>query len=194
MLMLKIVQSLDKLNEGEWKSLSDRVLGPDIHPERRETFCFAREALRLALCEYDYKVEIPDLVLSGYHSLAKFPELTFSLSHTRKTGVALLGRTKDFHSLGVDVERSDRAVKDSLRDKICHPDDEAKLRNIELWVLKEAAFKCLSNSGLYSQQPLYTDLKVSGSSWQHSPSGIKGECELTLHDHLILGKALLRRS
>jgi hypothetical protein len=191
MVILKIVQTLDKLNNPEWTDFAASVLGPDIHPERRETFCFAREALRLALCELDYNPEINDLVLHGYHSLKKYPELTFSLAHTKKTGVALLGHQREFRSLGVDVELATRPVKDSIRDRIAHPADE-KLRNIEAWVLKEAVFKCVSNSGLLANEPLYPDLCISRTGWQHTPSGLKGECELSETGDLLLGKAFLR--
>lgn len=191
MLILKIVQTLDKLNKPKWRVLADSVLGSDIHSERRETFCFAREALRLALCELDYKPEINDLVLNGYHSLEKYPEVIFSLAHTKQTGVALMGLKKEFKALGVDVEIESRPVKDSIRDRIAHPADES-LRNIEAWVLKEAVFKCVSNSGLLPKEPLYPDLRISRTSWEHSPTGMKGECELSKVGELLLGKAFLR--
>ena len=190
MFSLQICQSLEHLNKS-WTELTLLCLGTEPHPERRKTFCFAREALRLALCELNFKPEISDLVLVGFQSLKNFPELTISLSHSREVGVALVGHQKTYQSLGVDVEYSDRVVKDAIIQKVANPLD-AKLSNIDLWVLKEAAFKCLMNSGKFSTPVLFTDIVVSAKNWSHPPSALAGECEIRQEQNLILGLAFLK--
>lgn len=189
MYTLKICQTLDHLNK-PWTELATQSLG-NAHPERVKTFCFAREALRLSLIEEGFKPEISDLVLQGFHSLGRYPDITLSLSHTKNTGVALTGRKEIFQSLGVDVENNDREVKQAIIQKVAHPLDE-KLRNIELWVLKEAAFKCLMNSQQLPLEALMTQIQVTASRWIHAPSGLSGECELRREGSLLLGLAFLK--
>lgn len=177
---LRICQTLDKLNEDAWSSLMEKELTASAHPRRKETYLFAREALRLALCDLGYLPQISELTLRHHHQLPHFPKVTVSLSHTPGTGVALVGYRQNYLSLGVDIERSDRMVKPEILARVSHPQD-ANLRNIEIWCLKEAVFKCLCNSERLNQEPLFTEIQITEGGWSHSPSGLAGKWELR-HD------------
>jgi 4'-phosphopantetheinyl transferase EntD len=190
MVIIKSCQSLDKLNESTRKFLLQNEFKSKVHPSREETFLLAREALRLALCEFGKFEELHSIILKNYHQLEGHPEFTLSLSHTEKCGVAALARRSDFLALGIDVEREDRAVRDELLQKISHPDD-LPLRNIVLWILKEAAFKCLSNSAALEKQPLFTDIQIGQESWSHSPSGLTGDWEIQNLKPYLIGLATL---
>ncbi len=69
-----------------------------------------------------------------------------SLAHT-KGAVAAAGSTdKSHHAIGVDIEHQSRQIPDTLRKYYLTSEDlHTELDTLQLWCLKEAAFKCLDN-------------------------------------------------
>lgn len=191
MVIIKCCQSLDKLNENDRDFLVQEEFESKVHPGREESFLLGREALRLALCELGKDTDLKKIKLKAYDGLQGHPELTLSLSHTEKCGVAALANRSAYISLGVDVEREEREVRDEIVRKLSHPED-LSLRNIEIWILKEAIFKCLSNSHRMEKDPLFTDIRISEKTWSHSPSGLKGEWEMQILKPYLVGLATLK--
>lgn len=177
MITLRSCQSLDNLNESEARFLLEREFKSKVHPGREETYLLAREALRLAFCAEGINLGLKKIILKTYGEMQDYPDYTLSLAHTHKCGVAALAKRSEFLAVGVDVEDESRPIKDTLIQKITHPRDTA-LRNIEIWILKEAVFKCLSNSGKLTEQPLYTEIEILKDGWSHSPSGLTGDWEI----------------
>ncbi len=170
--------------------LAGAVLGADPHPKRLQGFLYSREALRLILCSLNLPSDINSLVLTNYHSLKHSPEIVLSLSHTPGAGAAILGFRNHFRSIGIDVENENRVVSSLVKEKIAHPEDY-KLRNIEMWCLKEAAFKCLMNTDLFEQNVRFADIQIQKDTWSHAPSGLHGALELTQVDSFVLALATL---
>lgn len=191
MVIIKSCQSLDNLNKHARGILLKEEFESKVHPGREESFLLAREALRLALREQGSDVPLQNIILKTYDAADGFPEFTLSLSHTKKCGVAALAKRSEFRSLGVDVEREDRSMREDLVQKISHPGD-LLLRNIEIWTLKEAVFKCLSNSHLLKDLPLFTEIQILGNSWVHSSSGLKGEWKLEKLTPFLIALATLK--
>lgn len=174
-----------------WDRLAELALGKEVHQDRKTGFILSRMALKNALKAQGINLSVDELLLSNYHQLHHSPDLTLSLSHTKHYGAALIGKRKDFLSLGVDVEHEERLVKESIKERIAHPED-ASLRNIELWCLKEAAFKALMNTGRFEKPLEFSSIEIGDHQWLHSPSGLAGEWRLEKIDQAMLAMAFLR--
>ena len=96
-----------------------------------------------------------------------------------------------FRSVGIDIEREDRVVKDSIRERIAHKDD-ANFRNIEQWCLKEAAFKALMNTEQFEKPVEFSSICIGKESWSHSPSGLKGKWEMETIKLFVVARAFLQ--
>lgn len=185
-----VCDSVDESYKTSWELLVSNLI-PNSHSERKNSFILSREALRLVLIERGLFSDPNTLTLKKFSSLEIFPDLTLSLSHTKTWGGAVLGDLAEYVSLGIDIEEDSRVVKDGVIEKISHPRDE-NLRKIEIWVLKEAAFKCLMNSGKFEKDVLFRDIQISATGWAHSPSGLKGHLELKQSGKLLVGLASLK--
>lgn len=183
----KIAKSLDHLNASSWEELvkGDPALS---HNERIYSYCLAREALRLSFLELGIIFGPQELKVEHYSSLNKAPHYTLSLSHTKKWGAAIVAPKNEFLSVGIDIEENERDVKASIIQKVSHPLDE-KLRNLDLWCLKEAAFKCLMNSKKFTHPIPFSQIEVSKEKWRHSPSGSEGELNIMILPELTVAKA-----
>ncbi|RLA65393.1 MAG: hypothetical protein DRQ88_03415 [Epsilonproteobacteria bacterium] len=87
-----------------------------------------------------------DLTIIGHTHLAKHPQITASISHTRKVGAALTSNRDQYPSVGIDIEFVDRKIAHGAEKYFINEDDGVEVwQNILLtWTLKEAAFKALS--------------------------------------------------
>lgn len=186
----KIAHTLSEPGHLDWEVLAQKGLSSDAHPERKKAFLLAREALRSCLIQANLKPDIIDLELKHYCRLDRFPELTVSLSHTRSAAAALIASRSEYRSVGIDLERKDRSVNPLTLKKITNAHDE--LTGLELWCLKEAAYKCFSNSGVESDFVKFSQLEIRRDRWIHSPSGTEGEWELTQDGDFIVAVAFKR--
>ena len=175
----------------EWEKLAQKVLGSDVHSDRKMGFFLSREALKNAFELRGKKVSISELELDQYHEVKGFPHLTISLSHTKKCGAAIIAERKDFLSVGIDVEDEGRVVKDSIRQRIAHPED-ATLTNIELWCAKEAVFKAIMNTNRFEKPIEFGSIKILRDQWFHSPSGFSGEWKLESVRPFLMALAFLK--
>lgn len=191
MLLFKLSKNLTDPQDPEWEMLTKLTLGDDVHSDRKKGFLLSRDALKNALSSLRISTSPLDLVLTPFHQLEKFPDLCISLSHTKELGAALVGDRKNFRSVGVDVEHEERLVKEMIRQRIAHPEDE-NLRNIELWCLKEAAFKAIMNTENFEHPVEFSSIKIGDRKWSHSPSGLEGEWELEIVNRVVIAKAFLR--
>jgi hypothetical protein len=187
----KLAKTLSHPKDPQWEILVKDALGEALHPDRKLGFLLSREALKLCLKEQHYDLAIGQLKLGKFHQLLSCPQFTISLSHTAGWGAALLADRNIFQGVGIDVEHEERVVKASIMVRIAHPGD-VRLRNIELWCLKEAVFKALMNTDKF-QKPLdFSSLEISQEGWSHSPSGLSGHWELDLVKSLVIARAFLK--
>jgi phosphopantetheinyl transferase len=116
----------------------------------KDAFTNSREALAslLKLESIDISDLKQDLELINYQNLKKFPDYILSLSHTKGAGAAVLSKRAEIASLGIDIEWSDRHLKEEAARFYRHSEDSAHYTDkLELWTMKEAAFKALSPLG-----------------------------------------------
>jgi 4'-phosphopantetheinyl transferase EntD len=191
MVTLKLSKNLTDPKDPEWELLIKSTLPDDVHSDRKMGFLLSRDALKNALSDLGISTHPVDLKLTPFHQLEKFPHLTVSLSHTKELGAALVAERKDFRSIGIDIEHEARVVKDMIRERITHPEDR-NLRNIELWCLKEAAFKAIMNTQKFDHPVEFSSIKIGNRRWTHSPSGLEGEWEFEIVNSIVIAKAFLK--
>lgn len=189
--MWKLTETLSNPKNPEWDGLIKSALGENIHSDRIKGFLLSREALLECLKENSHHLTPIQLELSGFSALKQLPQYTLSLSHTKTHGAALIADRQSFRSVGIDIEHEERPVKDSIAQRVSHPHD-TKLRNIELWCLKEAVFKTLMNTGNFEKPVEFSSIELGDRTWSHSPSGLKGEWELHYVKPVVIALAFLK--
>lgn len=149
-----------------------------LHVNRRREWVNGRVALTLAFERFGIRLT-PEEEFSGYQRLVKFPDFSFSLSHTEGFAGALLIDQRA--SLGLDLEKKDRVVDPRIRERFSHPED-APLSPILLWAAKEAAYKSLPadvQSKLWLQS-----IRIGESDF--SGTGFHGHWEQVAHPELVV--------
>lgn len=187
----KLSKTLTNSLDPEWETLSSLTLGDGVHSDRKNGFLLARQALQNCLAEVGLNVSPAGLNLRNFHQLENVEQFTISLSHTSECGAAMLADRKKFRAVGIDVEREDRVVKDTICERIAHEGD-ANFRNIELWCLKEAAFKALMNTNDFEKPVEFSSICIGKDSWSHSPTGLEGKWELETIKPFVVARAFLR--
>ncbi len=84
------------------------------------------------------------LQLENYTGLVNFPQLTVSLSHTKTTGAAMVAARSECKSVGIDIEKTDRKLADKIAKKFINQQDQSDRSILEIWAMKEAAFKAIT--------------------------------------------------
>jgi len=117
----------------------------EMKPFRAQEFASSRAALWLAMGRALSELrDPPELV--GYHQLKGAENLVISLAHTKGLGAAVVGCAKKFQSVGIDVEYADREMKKESCRFFINEEDDKSYSPLELWVIKEAAYKALTLS------------------------------------------------
>lgn len=190
-MIYKVTKHLTHPSDPAWELLTSFTLQSNAHPQRVQSFRLAREALRLALLEYEKEVHLADLVLLDYHRLEKFPEYRISLTHNKTYGAAVIAPSFECLSVGIDIEDINRQTRPDVMEKIRHPQD-AELAPLERWCLKEAAYKALVNSKRVMGAQKFSEIFVSKQQWTHAPSGVNGMCEMHFLEGQILAIAWIQ--
>ena len=152
----------------------------DIHASlNSDSFTNSRTALAKLLRVQGYQIADfkKDLELINYQTLPLYPDYLTSLSHTRGAGAALLAKKKDYHSLGIDIEWSDRIMKPESQKFFRHKLDMTTENLLELWTMKEAAFKALSPLGHPEVLVLSKIVIQNGKFWTLERQDIIGSIE-----------------
>lgn len=149
----------------------------------KHAFRNSREALaRLLLNQAEIKITDlkGELELINYQNLKNFPDYVLSLSHTKGAGAAVLAKKSEVRSLGIDIEWSDRNLKDEAARFYKNAQDSVYENKIELWTMKEAAFKALSPLGYPGVLVLSKIIIQNGVFFTNERPEIKGSVQTHL--------------
>lgn len=122
---------------------------------RARDFYNSRKALQAALKELSLdfsSLTMDQLEIKDHLHLALNPHIKASLSHTGNTAAALVTDLSQIQSVGIDIERCGRQIKEGVAGYIRHADDGPR-ELLALWVAKEACFKAAS--------PIYQSQKTT---------------------------------
>ncbi len=126
--------------DSEWIfSVPDKI--KSISDKRIREYAASRKALSLA-CTIE---QIDQLEIVSHHHLKTHPHIKVSLSHTR--GLSAAVASTQLSSVGVDVEFIDREFN-LKTSKYFLREDDLEMPLLELWTVKEAAFKAIDPMGL----------------------------------------------
>lgn len=145
-----------------------------------DAFGNSRNALKNLLVKENQNVSDlrSDLVLENFQRLTHYPDYLTSISHTKGAGAAVLALKENYHSLGIDIEWSERNLKTEAQRFYRHNEDVYNVSELTLWTMKEAAFKALSPLGfpgvLVLSKIIIQDLKF----WTKERPEIVGELKL----------------
>lgn len=116
----------------------------------------------------------------------------WSLSHTKGASVFFL-LPEEFdvtiQSIGIDIESRSRSIPKILHDKFLNTED-LFIEKLNLWVIKEAAYKAISN--YYKNNFDLIDIVVkNGAFYLKNDPSVKGKFFLTYKDEFIISTALV---
>ena len=181
-------QTLNEKEREEWNLLARNELGIGVHPDRITGFLLGREALRLCFNKFGRTIGISDLKIKNFNYLTNHSDVTFSISHTHLIGAAIVGEKLKYSGLGIDVELENRGVKDAIIERISHCNDQS-LDKINLWCVKEAAFKALMNTGKFHKNIEFGDIEIGPKIFTHSPTQITGEWDFENPKPFVMARA-----
>jgi phosphopantetheinyl transferase (holo-ACP synthase) len=117
-------------------------------------FFLSRQALLSCLRHLGAAPRFDDLMKKEFKKRYQINEHHFSLTHSRtehgEVAAAILCTQKNVY-VGIDIEPYTRVLQEGAAKFYKNPDD-IELKPIELWSLKEAAFKC--SSSYFGDAPL----------------------------------------
>lgn len=115
---------------------------PDFHANRKKEWALARLCLAQCFEKHGITLDPVQAVFKNHHEVTHQPAWRFSLTHSKDVAGAWLMPAALVRGLGVDVELSNRKVPPQVKARLSHKQD-TQLNDLELWTLKEAAFKAL---------------------------------------------------
>lgn len=175
----------------EWQEVLNQSYPEASHPHRIQGFYSSRNALLDCLQKFHPKASTTDLLLNDFRELQNFPDMVVSLTHSSLAGAAVVARKAEYISIGIDIEPIDRLVKESILTRVTTSED-LKLTSIQTWCLKEAIYKCVSNSHQYLGVLEFREMRIQDKKWSHSPSGLSGEWELFEEENHQIALATLK--
>ncbi|HLE12463.1 MAG TPA: 4'-phosphopantetheinyl transferase superfamily protein [Bacteriovoracaceae bacterium] len=133
----------------------------------------SRIALKKCLSEYlglqlELDIKLPDdfelLSLANYSKLINFPAVNISISHTKNIGAACCNGSARHIGVGIDIELAQRKISSGIERKAINPADNSSANLLEIWSMKEAAFKALDpikeQFGIGDRQLVLQDISI----------------------------------
>lgn len=161
---------------------------PDFHANRKKEWALARLCLAQCFENHGIKLSPASTVFKNHHEISHLPAWRFSLSHSQDVAAAWLMPAAQIRGMGVDVEMAHRKVPPQVKARLAHKLD-SKLSDIELWTLKEAAFKALPT---LAQTDIWLNrIIVRENEFELENSPFKGHCSLEKAAGLTIAKAWL---
>jgi 4'-phosphopantetheinyl transferase EntD len=163
--------------EAQWLERARETM-PDVHPRRQLEWALGRVAWELAMAAQGF-VD-PTAQWRG-HQRVEGSALRFSLSHTKGYAGAWVGQHV---GMGLDIESRTRAISEEIQTRMAHAED-LTLAPLELWCLKEAAYKSLPAE--IQQRIWLNSIAIKATSFE--AMGMEGRWDLHPHEGLIVARA-----
>ncbi len=161
----------------------------DVHANRQREWALARMCLALCFEKHGIALNPTQAVFKNHHEVAHLPAWRFSLTHSREVAGAWLMPAAQVRGLGVDVELSNRKVPPQVKARLAHKQD-IQLNDLELWTLKEAAFKALPT---LAQTDIWLNrIIIREKQFELENSPFVGEWSLEKDQSLTIARAWLR--
>jgi len=151
-LVLKL-GSLKTVEAHQFSSLDKALLEPRCAEKRRRQFLSGRALVREAIGELAFPKDSP-LPRAPYGGVEWPPGVVGSIAHSGDCAVALIGRSSQYRSVGVDIEGVARIRRPQIAERICTvpeqellvklaPEERSRIL-IAIFSAKESLFKLLN--------------------------------------------------
>jgi phosphopantetheinyl transferase (holo-ACP synthase) len=139
----------------------------ELYHSPENGFVNSRSALKNLLKKENFEVlDLQnDLQLNNFRELKNYPDFYTSLSHTKELGAALLIKKSQVLAAGIDIEWSERILKEGTEKFYVNPHDQHQLLPIEIWTAKEAAFKALSPLHIFPGVLVLSKIIIKGETF-----------------------------
>lgn len=165
------------VQESFWLAEAKRIM-PDVHPNRQIEWALGRVAWEVSMRQHGRPTSHVEWV--GFQQIANSP-VRFSISHT--TGWAGAWITT-FEGVGLDIELKTREMSADVQKRMKHAAD-MKLTPLELWTVKEAAYKSLPKE---LQEKIWLN-SIAVTDGVFEVEDLKGEWQMHPHGELVVAKA-----
>lgn len=160
----------------------------DVHANRQKEWALARLCLAQCFEKHGIDLNPTQAVFKNHHEVAHLPAWRFSLTHSKDVAGAWLMPAALVRGLGVDVELTQRKVPPQVKARLTHQQD-IKLSDLELWTLKEAAFKALPH---LAQTDIWLNrILITEKFFELENSPFKGQWTLEKAHGLTIARAWL---
>ncbi len=169
------------------------VLMPVAHVNRHRQWASGRVALSLALKDLGLEINLLQAKFLDHQSILELPKWKFSLSHTDSFAAAWLLPKSPHAGMGLDIEDNDRVVPYGVSERMKNAGDSAALSPLELWCIKEAAYKTLLpelQESLWLKSIVVKERTFTIDGWEQ----FKGEWQKVEHPGLIVIQAQVKKS
>lgn len=184
---LKVLNRIEADRERfeKWHTLAINRM-PNVHSRRREEWALARLCLEMCLEDLGHFLKPSEIVFKNNHFIEKIDHLSFSLSHTKSWAAAFVAPVARARQVGLDIELKGRKVPDNVKHRLTNPLD-ISLSPLELWVIKEAAFKSLPT---IAQQGIWLNhIIIKEEAFEVENTPFKGSYRLDQSEDLIISQA-----
>lgn len=191
-MVFRIARSTPDLNDKDKEILLGIHGKTHLLESKKMGFYLSRQALFDASRTYYPEIKINELELENFSGFKRFPDLTLSISHTEEAGAAVVSSKNEHKSLGIDIENASRVPTESVLARIRNLKD-INLAPIEIWVIKEAIYKCSINSGSVKGHLGFSQIEVSSPThWNIPTQNLNGQIEIKNIDEFIVGLASIK--
>lgn len=160
------------------------------HVDRKNEWTFSREVLRRAFENAGVKFDLSLFDTENKQKLEGLDEWSFSVSHTDGISVAWVAKSSDVLGLGVDVELSGRTLSRAASERLVNSSDTIA-PGIELWSVKEAAYKAFYLTGLQEKLSI-KDIVINQGTF--SALGVSGFWQQSYKDRYLISFAWISRA
>lgn len=170
-------------DHARWLKRAEQLM-PEVHANRRHQWAYGRVALMEAFRARGLELSL-HIEFTGFQQVRDFPQWRFSLSHTVGHAAALVVPEKIGRGVGLDIELSSRQVNQGVQERMHHAGDDGHLSPIQLWSVKEAAYKTLPH--VIQQSIWLKSIIVNGAGFRvDGHPQLRGHWKQQPHSELIV--------
>ncbi len=189
------LMQLDKLKYIQYEISTDSSMLNNASQPKSRYSELARDALRQLIKKEDSIEEI-ELEIESHLHLKKNPQLLVSLSHTKAIGAACICHNRYAQSIGLDIEWSERIIKPGIEKFYLNDNDDLiSHTKLDLWMIKEAAFKAISpiyekSKNLEDKPLVLKDIIVKNNQFSTKIASLEYMGHYQLETKLVLNRKL----
>ncbi len=178
----EMLMSNNKILTSTYLYLGPKSLPEDFLSDEKEGYRLSRYCLRQLTQRENFNI-------TNHLHLENEPQMLVSLSHTRGLAASALCVNEQINSIGVDIEWCGRKIREGSFKYFVSQDIELEFHSpLEIWCIKEAAFKAYSpiyekNQSHNKKVLVLTDFRISEHGKLKGPGSIELAYQIREHEY-----------